>query len=91
MRDIIEPLRAWLDAGADLALAVVVGLSGSAPRPLGTAMAVHADGTIAGNVSAARFSAADDGAAEIIALRRGGSGMALRETTGAIHAPRLAA
>ena len=52
MRDIAATLTRWLDNGDDVALATVVEVSGSAPRPLGTTMAVSADGRIAGNVSA---------------------------------------
>lgn len=51
MRDIAATLRAWMDAGKPFALASVVGLEGSSPRPLGTALAVDGDGTAVGGVS----------------------------------------
>lgn len=52
MREIAETLRGWLAAAQGVALAIVVEIAGSAPRPVGTAMAVSADGRVAGNVSA---------------------------------------
>ena len=51
MRDIAAALRSWMDEGRPFALASVVGLTGSAPRPLGTALAVDGDGTAVGGVS----------------------------------------
>ncbi|MDA1359154.1 XdhC family protein [Glycomyces luteolus] len=51
MRDIAATLRAWMDEGKPFALASVVGTEGSSPRPLGTALAVDADGTAVGGVS----------------------------------------
>ena len=52
MRDIAVEVVDWLASGASVAIALVVETSGSGPRPVGTAMAVSADGRIAGNVSA---------------------------------------
>lgn len=51
MRDIAATLRSWMDDGRPFALASVVGTAGSAPRPLGTALAVDGDGTAIGGVS----------------------------------------
>ncbi|MFG3339287.1 XdhC family protein [Glycomyces sp. NPDC048151] len=51
MKDIAATLRAWMDAGRPFALASVVATTGSSPRPLGTALAVDADGTAVGGVS----------------------------------------
>lgn len=52
MRELAGSVDELLEGGHDVALAIVVDITGSAPRPLGTAMAVSADGRIAGNVSA---------------------------------------
>lgn len=49
--DVVRSLDAWLAAGGRAALAMVVSTWGSAPRPVGSLMAVHADGRIAGSVS----------------------------------------
>jgi xanthine dehydrogenase accessory factor len=51
MRDIAADLRRWWDAGVPFALATVVGVSRSAPREPGAAMAVGPDGTVVGSVS----------------------------------------
>ncbi|SDM60199.1 XdhC family protein [Allokutzneria albata] len=51
MLEIAEELRAWSDAGRTFAVATVIGVSGSAPRPIGASMAVSADGAVIGNVS----------------------------------------
>ena len=51
MRDIAESLSTWWDAGQPFALATVVGVSRSAPRQPGAAMAVGADGEAVGSVS----------------------------------------
>lgn len=51
MRDILEQVVSWSDEGHVVALATVVATSSSAPRPPGTSLAVHPDGTVAGNVS----------------------------------------
>jgi xanthine dehydrogenase accessory factor len=51
MKDIAATLRSWMDEGRPFALASVIGLSGSAPRPLGTALAVDGEGTAVGGVS----------------------------------------
>lgn len=51
MRDIAAQLLEWHEAGKDYALASVIGIGGSAPRPIGAALAVDADGTVIGSVS----------------------------------------
>ncbi len=51
MRDIAGELRRWWDAGEPFALATVVGVSRSAPRAPGAAMAVGPDGVVVGSVS----------------------------------------
>ena len=51
MRDIAADLRRWWDAGEPFALATVVGVSRSAPRAPGAAMAVGPDGVVVGSVS----------------------------------------
>jgi xanthine dehydrogenase accessory factor len=51
VRDVAPELRAWLEQGQRFALATVVGVSGSSPRPPGAAMGVDADGVAVGSVS----------------------------------------
>lgn len=51
MRELLPSLRRWLDRGEDVALAVVVGTRRSAPRPVGSALAVSASGELVGSVS----------------------------------------
>ncbi len=51
MRDIAAQLRTWWEAGEPFGLATVVGVSRSAPRAPGAAMAVGPDGTVVGSVS----------------------------------------
>jgi xanthine dehydrogenase accessory factor len=51
MLDLAGPLHAWIEEGRDFAVATVVGVGGSAPRPPGAALAVRADGTAVGSVS----------------------------------------
>jgi xanthine dehydrogenase accessory factor len=51
MRDIAADLRRWWDAGEPFALATVVGVSRSAPRAPGAAMAVGPNGVVVGSVS----------------------------------------
>jgi xanthine dehydrogenase accessory factor len=49
--DIAQELSRWLEEGREFAVATVVGVSGSAPRGLGAALAVDRDGTAIGSVS----------------------------------------
>jgi xanthine dehydrogenase accessory factor len=51
VRDILSTLQAWSKAGEPLALATVVDVRKSAPRQPGAAMAISADGEVAGSVS----------------------------------------
>jgi xanthine dehydrogenase accessory factor len=51
MRELLPSLRRWLDTGQDVALAVVVGTRRSAPRPVGSALAVSRSGELVGSVS----------------------------------------
>ena len=50
--DILAIAETWLTQGHEVALATVVETSGSAPRQLGSHIAVRADGAFAGSVSA---------------------------------------
>ncbi|NRD26812.1 XdhC family protein [Frigoribacterium sp. VKM Ac-2836] len=51
MFEIADRLLARLDAGESLALATAVSVVGSAPRTVGTSMAVTVDGTVIGSIS----------------------------------------
>lgn len=51
MRDIAEELATWYASGQAFAVASVVGVSGSAPREPGAALAVNAEGDVVGSVS----------------------------------------
>ena len=51
MREILADLDRWRAAGRRVALARVVDIDGSGPRLPGAAMAVTADGEVAGSVS----------------------------------------
>jgi xanthine dehydrogenase accessory factor len=51
MRDLVTHLKQWYAADVPFALATVVDVRGSAPRPPGAAMAVNADGEVVGSVS----------------------------------------
>ncbi|MER5836191.1 XdhC/CoxI family protein [Streptomyces sp. NPDC002130] len=51
MLDLAGPLHGWIEEGRDFAVATVVAVGGSAPRPPGAALAVCADGTAVGSVS----------------------------------------
>jgi len=49
--DIADELHRWVQDGRDFAVATVVAVGGSAPRPVGAALAVDTDGTVVGSVS----------------------------------------
>ena len=49
--DILRAAENWRKAGKDVALATVVETWGSAPRPAGSSLVVHEDGTFLGSVS----------------------------------------
>jgi xanthine dehydrogenase accessory factor len=51
VRDILDPISKWWDAGVAFGLATVVRTFSSAPREPGAAMAVSADGEAVGSVS----------------------------------------
>ena len=51
MRDVLDDLVGWWQAGETVGLATVVGTWRSAPRPAGAAMLVGPDGTAVGSVS----------------------------------------
>ncbi|MEN5073856.1 XdhC family protein [Isoptericola cucumis] len=71
MLTLVDQLAAWLGpGGAPFAVATVVGASGSVPRPVGTAMAVRADGAVIGSLSGGCVEAAVHAAAlDAIAAR----------------------
>jgi xanthine dehydrogenase accessory factor len=51
MRDISAGLRPLIEAGQPFAMATIVKVSGSSPRPPGAAMVVDADGAALGSLS----------------------------------------
>jgi len=51
MRDILPELDEWLERGDEIAVATVVCVRGSAPRPLGSRLVVSGSGRMAGSVS----------------------------------------
>ena len=51
MRDVLPRIREWRRQGKRVALATVVKVWGSAPRPLGSKMAMTGDGEMVGSVS----------------------------------------
>lgn len=51
MRQVLESIESWKSQGSAVALATVVKVWGSAPRPLGSRMAIKEDGQMAGSVS----------------------------------------
>src|SRR5688500_20229509 len=51
MKDLFPEIDAWRGQGERVALATVVKVEGSAPRPIGSAMAVSDAGQFAGSVS----------------------------------------
>ncbi len=51
MKDVLPEVEAWRAAGQKVAVATVVKVEGSAPRPVGARMAVSSSGEMAGSVS----------------------------------------
>jgi xanthine dehydrogenase accessory factor len=51
MRDVLDDLARWWDAGETVGMATVIATWRSAPRPAGATMLVGADGTAVGSVS----------------------------------------
>src|SRR3954471_24217948 len=72
MRDLAPALSALCESGRSFALATVVAATGSTPRPVGTIMAVTADGEVLGSLSGGCVEAAVHEAAQAV-LARGGT------------------
>ena len=51
MKDVLPEIEAWRASGKGVAVATVVKVEGSAPRPVGAALAVSDAGDLAGSVS----------------------------------------
>jgi xanthine dehydrogenase accessory factor len=51
MKDVVDDVRAWTARGDRVAIATVVGVRRSAPRPPGAKMAVNDQGEVSGAVS----------------------------------------
>jgi xanthine dehydrogenase accessory factor len=51
MKELLDDIDRWRNAGRHVAVARVVGLEGSGPRDPGAAMAVNDQGEVAGSVS----------------------------------------
>ena len=51
MKDVVDDVRTWTDRGERVAIATVVGVKRSAPRPPGAKMAVNEHGEVSGAVS----------------------------------------
>ncbi|WP_102253751.1 XdhC family protein [Xanthomonas arboricola] len=68
--DLLPTLTAWHRAGQRVAIATLIDVQGSSPRPLGSEMAISADGRVAGYVSGGCVEAAV--AHEAIAALRDG-------------------
>src|SRR3954464_2765866 len=72
MRDLAPALSALCESGRRFALATVVAATGSTPRPVGTVMAVTADGEVLGSLSGGCVEAAVYDAAQAV-LTTGGT------------------
>jgi xanthine dehydrogenase accessory factor len=51
VKDVVEDVRRWTSKGDRVAIATVVGVKRSAPRPPGAKMAVNESGEVSGAVS----------------------------------------
>jgi xanthine dehydrogenase accessory factor len=78
VRDILDPIVKWWDAGEAFGLATVVRTFSSAPREPGAAMAVSADGEAVGSVSGGCV----EGAVYELCNEVRGSGRAVLQTYG---------
>lgn len=58
MRQLVREIEDWKTHGHSVALATVVKVWGSAPRPLGSRMAIRDDGRMTGSVSGGCIEAA---------------------------------
>src|SRR3954447_14727285 len=85
MRDLAPALSALCESGRSFALATVVAATGSTPRPVGTVMAVTADGEVLGSLSGGCVEAAVYDAAQ----RALSTGTASYETYGVSDADAL--
>src|SRR4051812_26926198 len=71
MRDVISDVDTWVERGDQVALATVIDVKRSAPRPPGAKMAVNDRGEVSGAVSGGGVEGAVGGVAEDV-LRGGG-------------------
>ena len=67
MRDVLSDVDAWTARGDKVALAMVVGVKRSAPRPRGAKMAISSSGDVSGAVSGGCVEGAVVEAEEVIA------------------------
>jgi xanthine dehydrogenase accessory factor len=51
MKDVLEDVDAWVERGDQVAIATVVNVQRSAPRPPGAKMAINDQGEVSGAVS----------------------------------------
>jgi xanthine/CO dehydrogenase XdhC/CoxF family maturation factor len=51
MKDVLADIERWRERGEKVAIATVVATRRSAPRPLGSKLAISASGELAGSVS----------------------------------------
>jgi xanthine dehydrogenase accessory factor len=51
VKDVLKDVDAWTERGDKIALATVVGVKRSAPRPQGAKMAISSSGDVSGAVS----------------------------------------
>jgi xanthine dehydrogenase accessory factor len=51
MKDVLEDVQQWTQRGERVAIATVVGVKRSAPRPPGAKMAINENGQVSGAVS----------------------------------------
>ncbi|MBM3677812.1 MAG: XdhC family protein [Actinobacteria bacterium] len=51
MKEILDEIERWKDEGEEVVVATVVATRRSAPRPVGTSLAVSASGKMCGSVS----------------------------------------